>query len=50
MKDPHINKFLQRYEYIQFANISNISEDIAEKESLIYLNTHPEISIIAHAT
>jgi hypothetical protein len=50
MKDPPIDKFLQKYEYIQFANISNFSEEIAEKESLIYLNTHPEISIIAHAT
>lgn len=41
MKDPNIDKFLQKYEYIQFANILNISEEIADKESLIYLNSHP---------
>lgn len=50
MKDPHVDKFLQKYEYIQFANISNIAEEIVEKESLLYLNSHPEVSIIAHAT
>lgn len=50
MKDPHVDKFLQKYEYIQFANISNIAEEIVEKESLLYLSSHPEVSIIAHAT
>jgi hypothetical protein len=49
MKNPLLENVLKRYDYIQIANLNNLIENIADRNNLVYLDTHPEIEIIAHA-
>jgi hypothetical protein len=47
MEDPVLEGLLQKYEFMQIANISNILEPLAEREALAYLAEHMEIDVIA---
>lgn len=41
MKQSRLQLIMQRFEYLQIANIGHLFEDIAERGSLIYLQSHP---------
>ncbi len=41
MKNTSLQYIMQRYDYIQFANVNNPIEGIAERVSVIYLHQHP---------
>lgn len=50
MGEPYTSRLIEKYQFIQIANIRNLTEEIAEKESFFFLQFHPQISIVAHAT
>jgi hypothetical protein len=47
-RESSLEKYLQKYEFVQISNISNVTEQLVDQDSLIYLKKNTDTHIVAH--